>query len=306
MEQSDQTNCEAGRQTTRRRFLVGAGTAALVGTVPGTASAEGDGDSTPEAPDDYPLISTRDHFRVSWYGGVNLVDSETEQSYQKDGDWAGYDEGEDAVTVFVHGWNLNEDQGRNAAFTCDQALSDNDFDSFAISYNWDADEGRDIGRGWKAAKQIASRNGPKFANWITDFAENDGRTLRIIAHSLGARVVASALATLDEWNSTDSVEAVALLGGAIDDESVETDEEYGGPIENTTGQFDNYHKVDDDVLAWAYSSAEFDSAVGQYGIEDEDDAPDNYSDHDVTDSVRNHRSYFVPGEGCIPQVVEQF
>jgi len=296
---------ETGQRPTRRRFLVGAGTAAAgIATMSGTAVAGGDGDDDLEVPGDYPLISTRNHFDITWYGSVYLTDSET--GYQRDGNWSGYDNGEDVVTVFVHGWGQSEEEGRNGAYICEQALADNSVDSFNVSYNWDSDKGGGIDQGWYEAKEIASRNGPKFADWITDFDRDDGRTLRIIAHSLGARVTASALQTLDGWDKSDIVDSVTFLGGAIDDQEVETDEPFGTAIENVTGQFDNYYKTDDGVLDWAYSTAEFDSAVGQYGIEDGSDAPSNYEDHNVTDTVPGHGSYYEPGEGCIPQVVEEF
>jgi hypothetical protein len=57
------------------------------------------------------------------------------------------------------------------------------------------------------------------------------------------------------------------------------------------------------VLDWAYSTGEFDSAVGEEGCEGP--APANYADHNV-DYVPDHFSYDEKGEGCMSEVVAEF
>lgn len=112
-----------------------------------------------------------------------------------------------------------------------------------------------------------------------------------------------ALEELDHQGATGVVDWAGLLGGAADDDAVAEDGRYGASIAAAAGRFRNFWKDDDDVLQWAYSSAEWDSAVGEEGVEGT--PVDNYQDVDVT-YVPDHRSYYVPGDGCIPDVVETF
>ena len=51
--------------------------------------------------------------------------------------------------------------------------------------------------GWDYAKIIAKKNGPKLAQFILDLQDNCPQTkIRLVAHSLGARVVLSSLKSL--------------------------------------------------------------------------------------------------------------
>ena len=66
----------------------------------------------------------------------------------------------------------------------------------------------------------------------------------------------------------------------------------------------NFHSRNDRVLAWLYRIGDRTRAVGHGGIRDPDAAPDSYLDVDVTDLVGDHYSYYQPGEGCLPRLVE--
>ncbi len=114
------------------------------------------------------------------------------------------------------------------------------------------------------------------------------------------------MASLHERGREDAVESVTLLGGAIGESVVEVNEAYGESIEYATTSFDNFHKDDDAVLGTAFSAAEWAEAVGETGVQSPDDAPENYTEHDVTETVADHNSYYEPGEGCLPTVVETF
>jgi len=277
------------------------GVAGLTATS-GTAVAGGNnGDA--EAPHDYPIVSTRDHYEISWWGSVQRADGHTADDYDIEGNWDTYDDAEE-ITMFVHGWNQDdsEDDAIDSAYTCELSLAQNGHDTFNVGFSWDSDKGGGIDQGWYEATEIADKNGPKLANWI----RYETRPVRLVGHSLGARVILSALDTLDDWREFDAVESVTLLGGAADDQAVSMQGAYGDAIEDVAGQFHNYYKTDDQVLSWAYSIGEFDTAVGEQGIEDGKPLPSNYEDHDVTDTVPDHGSYYEPGDGCIPQVVEEF
>ena len=80
------------------------------------------------------------------------------------------------------------------------------------------------------AKLTAADNGPKLAHFILDFmnvCRNEvGKdvTVSLIAHSMGARVVLSALNNLhmnETWNNNNfKISTVHLMGAAVDDEEV--------------------------------------------------------------------------------------
>jgi hypothetical protein len=68
----------------RRTLLKGAvatGTLATAGT--GLASAGGGNDDL-DAPLDYPGVTTRDHFDITWYGSVERVEGTYEYDYRGD------------------------------------------------------------------------------------------------------------------------------------------------------------------------------------------------------------------------------
>lgn len=95
---------------------------------------------------------------------------------------------------------------------------------FVVGFTWDSDKGGGVDSGWNEAVGIARQNGPKLAQWIADHNDRGGAPVRIIGHSLGARVTAEALSNLRARGRFNAVESVTLLGGAIDDQEVETDD----------------------------------------------------------------------------------
>jgi esterase/lipase superfamily enzyme len=300
---ADSTINEGTATVDRRTFLRGATlmttTFAGVGAF-SEAAVAGGSDGSYEAPADYPLVTTRDHFDDDG----DFTSGHTRYDYDGAGDWAKYTEAShDEVIVFVHGWNTDDadDGDIDAAYTCELALENNSKYETNVGFSWDSEKG-----GWYTGKEIATKNGPKLANWIASHNDRGGDPVRLIAHSLGARVVCEALETLSAWDRSNAVASVSLLGGAVDDQAVATEYEYGSDIEYATYSFSNYYKTDDDVLNWAYSTAEFDTAVGEEGIQDSTTSPYNYQELDVTGTVPDHGSYYEPDDGCMPAVVEGF
>ncbi|WP_155119940.1 DUF726 domain-containing protein [Haloarcula rubripromontorii] len=291
---------------TRRSFLkASTGAVASVATLGASGSVRGgkyggdDGEYT--APAGFPLVSTREQFTDN----AKLKSEYTETEYETVGDWESSQGGDDSeLVIFVHGWSLGETDARNAAYTCQIGLEKNEYDQFTVGFTWDADKGDGIG--WNEGVAIAEQNGPKLAQWVIDHNDGGGLPVRIIGHSLGAKVAVEAMASLHERGREDAVTSVTLLGGAIGESVVEVDEAYGEPIEYATTSFNNFHKDDDAVLGIAFSAAEWTEAVGEKGVQSPEDAPENYTDYDVTTTVADHNSYYEPGEGCLPAVVETF
>jgi len=271
---------------TRRRLLIGAGGA--VGLVGGgalyvTRALAGDfGDET--APDDHPTILTRERVEAD----------STDVRPEIEGAWDDSDE----LFVFVHGFDTDDSAARDQAYTTQVGL-DELRPAPVAAYSWESDID------WEPAKELADANAEILADWLGEWADEDGRPVHLIGYSLGARVCLETLGALDGEAQSGVVESVSLLGGAVPHDSVERGGRYGEAIEASDAPVNNFHSSNDRVLSWLYRLSDRTRAVGHQGIADPDAAPDGYTDVDVTDSVEDHYSYFQPGEGCLPELDEQ-
>lgn len=88
-----------------------------------------------------------------------------------------------------------------------------------------------------------------------------------------------------------------MLGSAVGDDAP-TD--YWSPIASQAWTVDNFHSENDGVLRHAFGAAEWETALGLYGVPGT--SPWNYTDRAV-DYVSTHFDYFVPREGCVEEVV---
>ena len=99
-----------------------------------------------------------------------------------------------------------------------------------VGFSWDANTVLNPS-GWIIAKSIAKDNGPKLAQFISDYKIKCQATeIRLIAHSLGSRIVLNALDDLhnnQKWNTKNfTVASVHLMGAAVDNEEVSKDLSY--------------------------------------------------------------------------------
>jgi len=293
----------------RRAFLRRGAATAVAGVLgvtaaSGTAAAGEWKESSAEdasAPSDFPAVTTRGHFDSDG----NLINGETEFSYDKRGDFGPI--GDEELVIFVHGFNVDDQAALDAAYECQLALEQNGYGDDVIGYSWDSDEGDSADLGWSDAKTIARKNGEKLANYITNWNYYVGEQVNIIAHSLGARVAAEAAeSVVVDFDRSNAINTVVLVGGAIDDQEVGEEDEYGAYLEIAAESVDNYYNNDDQVLDDVYTSREWDTAVGQYGIQDGANRPENYDDDDVTDVVDKHGDYYKRDVGCMNQIVWEF
>jgi hypothetical protein len=178
-----------------------------------------------------------------------------------------------------------------------------------VLFNWDSDTPFDIeGNGWRTAKGIADENGQLLANSILRL-KNDCPQMgvRIIAHSLGTRVIFNALASLDasqEWNSSNfKIASMHLMGAAVDNEEVskrasdtgdstyDDHEVYGGAIERQVIKTYNLFSPEDNILQpqrspyTYYPVYEKDNALGNNGAQSRISMPANYTDRNVQDQI---------------------
>ena len=180
------------------------------------------------------------------------------------------------VALYVHGWTpTNKSKTIEEAERVDMSIKHNEYprNITVLLFSWDSETG--LG-GWRQAIDNANRDGDKLANWTLTFKEAcSSNNVRIIAHSLGSRVVLSALDRLHtntsyaEWNTNNfTIASVHLLGAAVDNEEVSKnlsdtrdspyDDQivYGQAIEEEVSSFYNLFNREDDRIEPAFSDPE--------------------------------------------------
>ncbi|QWC20451.1 DUF726 domain-containing protein [Halorubrum sp. 2020YC2] len=229
---------------------------------------------------------------------------------ERSGSWA-FD-GADSVVLFVHGLGADAESARNQAYTARLGLAaatetagdsdgtgggDGESARPVVGYSWASNDD------WEPAKETAEANAVPLADWLTAWADEDGRPVHLFAHSLGARVTGETLRELDERGRTGVLASASLFGGAIPEGSAGTDGRYGSAIASLDAPLYNFHSRNDRVLGWVYRASDRTRAVGHGGLPDAATAPAGYIDVEVTDLVADHYSYVEPGEGCLPRAV---
>jgi pimeloyl-ACP methyl ester carboxylesterase len=182
-----------------------------------------------------PLVSTRSNFNLGTgellkghnstdYMAMNVPGLQSSQCPKE-------------MVVLVHGIWVDGTLGVNALEDSSEifdrarmSLAHNHYTNPLVGFSWDSNTkiSRD-GSGWNIGKLIAKDNGPKLAQFILDYMNtckqrNQDTKIRLIGHSMGARVILSALESLDinqQWNRNNfKISSVHLLGAAVDDEEV--------------------------------------------------------------------------------------
>jgi hypothetical protein len=123
---------------------------------------------------------------------------------------------------------------------------------------------------WYISNKIAEGNGPKLAQFILDFKNKCKNTdVRLLSHSLGARVIRSALVSLDnnlQWKSNGfRIASVHMLGPAINYNEVAINTPLGRAIQNQVLQFYVLYSPEDDVLQGPYTVAQRSQPLGLIG-----------------------------------------
>ncbi|MFC6953250.1 DUF726 domain-containing protein [Halorubellus litoreus] len=283
----------------RRTYLgtIATGVAGLA--TAGTTAAESGTDGVPG------YVSTRGHFDIAW-GEEYLTDGHDETDYDVDGTIPGLSgSAPDELVVMLHGYNQTPAEAREDIIEPAAAgFQAGGYDGPVVGYTWDS---KFSNLQWWDTVEIAEQNGPKLAAYCRDYAQkNPGTALRVVGHSLGAEVILNAIEQLDDWGAHDAIDTVTMLGAAVNDEAPSLDWEpfedtYGEEIERSVGRFDNFYNTSDETLTGSYEYAEWDTALGAEGIEEE--PPANYVDHDVS-YVDGHETYFLADGGCVDAVVD--
>lgn len=247
-----------------------------------------------------PIVSTRDYYSYERDGQgpgapytFTLADGYTETDYELGMGTPGLDAPCDEVAIIVHGWDNNEDDAREKFATAVMELAPHYSGRF-VGYSWDADISG--GGVWNGPRKAANRNGTHLAQFLVDLRNACmSSRIHLLGHSLGARVVLSALDVLndrDDWLSWYKLHSVCLFGAAVDNETPAVSP-YDSAIAGETGRTFNFYSTEDDVLSIFYGGVEGDQALGEDGVESGQTPPKNYTDIDVTGSVGDEHSGYL-------------
>jgi len=224
---------------------------------------------------------------------------------------AGADDQPEELVVMIHGFNNSRSVAREVFEKLAESLEKNGYEQPVVGYQWDADRDSEFGEqlSWWDTEDIADRNGSRLASFVDEYlSATDDTTVRLAAHSLGTRVLLSALSELRAGGRTDGIRSATVLGAAVPGDIVADGGRYYRAARDVPDQFTNYYDEDDDVLTGQYNLAELldwacPFALGQKGTKGE--PPENYEEFDVTDAVSGHEQYYRPA-GCVDQVVENW
>jgi Alpha/beta hydrolase of unknown function (DUF900) len=225
------------------------------------------------------------------------------------------------IAIYVHGVWATKEIAKEQTERIDLSLNNLNSHIPLIGFSWDSDTPFSLvdpstsQQGWDTAKIIANKNGPILAQFIIDYKENcPNSDVRIIAHSLGARVIFSALqsflnddqAIVTNDNNTDFkiIKSVHLLGAAVDDEQVSMSQLdcisnvpsltcSGKAIESEVEHFYNLFNPQDNMIAptffgtipSVYKFNEDDEALGSFGADNIANTPSNYNQTNVVGHI---------------------
>lgn len=244
------------------------------------------------------IIYTRGHFDYHSAGRLNQGHNITDYAYS--GIIANNSNGkisnkftcppEKEIAIYIHGVWTDERAADEQFNRTAMSLISNNYTIPLIGFSWDSNTpiNKD---GWETAKNIAQKNGPKLAQFVIDFKNKCKDTdIRFIAHSLGAEVVKSTLASLSsnqQWDEKSglNITSVHLLGAAIDRSSVAANTTFGKAIDKLVGDFYNLRNSEDNMLEYVYRYVEKRDALGLLGISHSMPLPKNYFEREVNSEI---------------------
>jgi hypothetical protein len=267
-----------------------------------------------------PIVSTRNHFDLDT---GELRSGQTSTGYVTSANIPGLQAGTNCpleIAIYIHGIWVGTNSLENPAEIFDRAkksIAANNYNIELIGFSWDSDTKiSPDGTGWLAAKLIAKENGPKLAQFISDYKNICQATdIRLIAHSMGTRVLLSGLDGLYKnqgWNNKNfKIVSAHVMGAAVDNEEIanspsyiinnpsvmlDVDEwydaygiksAYGNAIEAEVVKFYNLFNREDNSLEAPrlYKFYEQDDALGLQEAPGDIPSVLNYEDIDVEDQI---------------------
>jgi hypothetical protein len=243
-----------------------------------------------------PLVSTREHFRLDSGGLRTDQHNTTDYTHLAIPGLDGGSKCPPEVAIFIHGVWASKSGAIEQADRTRLSLFTDHYKIPVIGYTWDSntafspDDLSASEHGWKVAKKIADQNGPKLAHFLIDYLttcklHHQDIKIRLIGHSLAARVIFSSLLNLDKnmsWHSNGfNITSVDLLGAAVEENAPSKTSLIGQAIKNVVIKFYNLYDPRDVMLIEAYGPIEGPNALGLRGAYSVSH-PRNYIDQDVS------------------------
>lgn len=229
---------------------------------------------------DVSFASTRGHLENG-----KLIPPHTKFDYEFVGDFPK----DNDILIVIHGLNNTEIKAKNRFALAQESLRNDGYRGTIVGFSWDGSTNWDPfgATGYRVAKHNAMANGPKLADFICELqAKNPRAKIRVLGYSMGARLAVEAIYALDADDKHGvRLASVHLVGAAIDNEHLQTDDRYGKPIERRVVKFFNYFSPIDSKLGKMYQALEADFAVGRVDLEDKSRAPTNYVSRDVSQEL---------------------
>jgi esterase/lipase superfamily enzyme len=228
-----------------------------------------------------PLVSTRGHFNPETGELQSSTHSSTDYYAS---DIPGFNNSAlhcppKDIVIYIHGYWASQLSADEQVHRLNMSLNANNYQVPVVGFSWDSNIG------WPVAKLMADQNGPKLAQFIIDFHNKcPNADIRLVAHSLGARVVSSTLLSLNNsrvWNPQ-PIESVHLMGAAINDKSTSKNELFGNAIAHTVNHFYNLYDPEDNMLKIAFKDLEKQNTLGLLGLNPTQPRPSlNYTEYNV-------------------------
>ena len=237
-----------------------------------------------------PIVSTRNHFNLETGQLSSLKNMEDYDSFYVPGLNGNPCSDNNELAVYIHGVWTGQIAVKEQIDRTNLSLNANGYNIPVVGFSWDSNTATNPS-GWAIAKFIASQNGPKLAKFLSDFKANcPNHNIRIIAHSLGAKVVESALINLNNnetWknNSAYNITSIHLIGAAISDRATSKNTQFGNAIDNIVDNFYNLYNPKDNLLQGLYVKTENENPLGLLGLRKEEPFPANYTERNVMSEI---------------------
>jgi hypothetical protein len=198
------------------------------------------------------------------------------------------------IAIYIHGEWTDETAANEQFDRIAKSITINNYSIPLIGFSWDANTSLNKS-GWEIAKKIATNNGQKLAQFISD-SKNKCKDvdIRLIAHSLAAAIVNSTLITISNNQMSNgnlnnesnfNIKSVHLLGAAMDRSAAASNTTFGKSIEDIVDNFYNLRNPEDNMLEYIYRYLENRDAIGLLGIQSSLPTPSSYSERQVDSEI---------------------